>query len=112
MSSSFIPSIGSGEIGIAAPKIDPLGSNPFRMGIMKTQGEGGSFSEVMSGLVSNLNNEVQKPDKMIAEAMINPEMDIHDVMMQVNKTEVTLNIATQATTKIIQGYEKIISLQV
>jgi len=112
MNDSMIPKVD--YIGtITDAKIDTVGPNPFRLSVVKTGDESTkNFSEVMMDLVKSLDDEAKKPDKLMTEAMVNPEIDIHDVMIAVNQAEITMTVATQVTTKILQGYEKIISMQV
>ena len=38
--------------------------------------------------------------------------DIHDVITAINKADLTVTVATQITTKIVQAYEKITQIQV
>jgi flagellar hook-basal body complex protein FliE len=112
MDNKFIPSVDLTRM-ITNNKIDTGGPEPFRLAIAKPVDETTkTFSDVMAELTNNIDETAKKPDKMIAEAMVNPNIDIHDVMIAVNQSEITLTIATQATTKLIQGYEKIISMQV
>jgi flagellar hook-basal body complex protein FliE len=112
MFNSFIPKVDLPQM-MANSKIDTNQPQPFRLKAIKTPDTAfQNFSQVMHGLIKNLDGEVKAPDKLMTESMINPEVDFHDVMLKVNEAELTLTIATQATTKIIQGYEKIISMQV
>lgn len=111
MFDSYIPKIDEAKL-ILNPKIDTDGPAPFRLSAVKPEKEIQSFSGVMNNLIKGFDQEAKKPDKMIAEAMVNPDIDIHDVMIAVNQSELILTIATQGTTKFIQGYEKIISMQV
>lgn len=111
MFKSFIPKI-DGLKMMENSKIDTSMNSPFRMNAVKPQQDVSSFSGMMTNLISGLDAEAKRPDKMVAEAMVNPEVDLHDVSIAINQSELTLTIATQATTKIIQGYEKIISMQV
>ncbi|MGD9581044.1 MAG: flagellar hook-basal body complex protein FliE [Vampirovibrionia bacterium] len=111
MSNSFIPKVDGFKM-MENPKIDTAMSSPFRMNAVKPEQDVSSFSSVMTDLISNLDTQAKKPEKMVAEAMVNPNVDLHDVAIAINQSELTLTIATQATTKIIQGYEKIISMQV
>lgn len=112
MNDSFIPKVDMPEM-ITNSRIDTGGPMPYRLSAIKTPETGNaSFSEVMVNLVKGLDDDAKKPDKIMTEAMVNPNVDIHDVMLAVNQAELTLNIATQVTTKIVQGYEKIISMQV
>lgn len=112
MFDSFIPKINNTNL-IANSKIDAISSpQPFRLNAIKVNEGKPAFTEVMGGMLKGLDNVAKKPDKMVQEAMVNPEIDLHDVAIVMNEAELTLNIATQSTTKLIQGYEKIISMQV
>ena len=72
-----------------------------------------SFKGVMSGLTQNLNSNINAPDQLLKDAMTgNNNVDIHDVMTAMAKAEISVNIATQATTKVIQAYDKIMQISV
>ncbi|MFI3299887.1 MAG: flagellar hook-basal body complex protein FliE [Candidatus Gastranaerophilales bacterium] len=71
------------------------------------------FKQVMSGLVENLNTELNAPDNLLKDAMSGSKnVDIHDVMTSMAKSEIAINMATQITGKVIQAYDKIIQIQV
>jgi len=73
----------------------------------------GSFKGVMSGLTQNLNKDLNAPDQLLKDAMTGQNgVDIHDVMTAMAKAEISVNVATQATTKVIQAYEKIMQISV
>ena len=76
------------------------------------QKEGVSFKSVLSGMVSNLNSEIEKPDQLLNQQMMgNSDVDIHDVMTAMAKAELGVTVATNVTTKIIQAYDKIMQIQ-
>ena len=73
----------------------------------------GDFKSVFSGLVENFNNELNAPDDMLKDVMSgNTNIDIHDVMIAMSKSEITVNVATQAVGKVIQAYDKVMQIQV
>lgn len=75
--------------------------------------EGTSFKGVMSGLVQNVNKDLSAPDQLLKGAMTgNDDVDIHDVMTAMAKAEMTVSVATQVTSKIVQSYEKIMQISV
>ena len=75
--------------------------------------ETANFKSVFSGLVEHLNTEMAQPDALLKDLMMgNKNIDIHDVMTAMSKAELSVSVATQATTKIIQSYEKIMQIQV
>jgi len=88
------------------------GDNPMRLQSMGNSPEILSFTDVMSGLVKEVNSTVKAPDAVLESAMLGNGADIHDVMIAMSKAEVGLNIATQMTTKVMQAYEKIMAIQV
>ena len=71
------------------------------------------FKQVMSGLVENLNTELNAPDDLLKDVMSGSKnVDIHDVMTAMAKSEISINVATQLTEKVIQAYDKVMQIQV
>jgi len=88
-----------------------MGMKPMRLDSID-QPAGADFKTVFSGLVNNLNTEVEKPDALMVDLMNgNKNVDIHDVMTAMAKAELGVSVATQITTKVIQAYEKIMQIQ-
>ena len=72
-----------------------------------------SFKGVMTNLAGNLNQEINAPDQLLKDAVTgNNNVDIHDVMTAMAKAELSVNVATQITSKVIQAYDKIMAIQV
>lgn len=89
-----------------------IGNNPVRLQSINTSPEVSKFTDVMTGLIKEVDNTIKAPDAVLESAIVGNGADIHDVMLAISKAEVGLNIATQMTTKVIQAYEKIMSIQV
>jgi flagellar hook-basal body complex protein FliE len=71
------------------------------------------FKQVFSGLVENFNNELNAPDDLLKDVMQgNKNVDIHDVMVAMSKTEISVNIATQAVGKVINAYDRIMQINI
>ena len=71
------------------------------------------FSSVMSGLVENLNTQMEAPDNLLKDVMMGKEnVDIHDVMTAMSKAELAVSVATTVTGKVIQAYDKIMQMQI
>lgn len=71
------------------------------------------FKQVMSGLVENFNTELNAPDNLLKDAMSgNQNVDIHDVMTAMAKSEISVNVATQVVGKVIQAYDRVMQIQV
>ena len=113
MSSSFFPRVDlAGRIEHSKIDVGFSGIPSARMDSIESTG-GGSFKGVMSGLVENLNKDLNAPDQLLKDAMSgNNNVDIHDVMTSMAKAELSVNVATQVTSKVIQAYDKIMQIQV
>lgn len=113
MSNGFFPKIDlAGRI--QQSKIDTgLGSMPSIRIDAISDTPTTSFKGVMNNLTNNLNQEINAPDQLLKDAMTgNNNVDIHDVMTAMAKAELSVSVATQVTTKVIQAYDKIMSIQV
>lgn len=88
------------------------GMQPVRIGGVEDTNTP-NFKQVMSGLVENFNEELNAPDNLLKDIMQgNKNVDIHDVMTAMSKSEISVNIATQLTGKVIQAYDKIMQISV
>ena len=102
------------EARIQHSKIDSwgMGMPSARMNRVEEVGTA-DFSSVMSGLVENLNTTMEAPDNLLKDVMMgNENVDVHDVMTAMSKAELAISIATTATGKVIQAYDKIMQLQI
>ncbi len=72
-----------------------------------------SFKDVLTNMVSTVNEQMNKPDDLLAKAASGTgEVDVHDVMIAMSQAEITLTVATNAVSKVIQAYDKIVQIQV
>ena len=84
-----------------------FGMNPLN------KSETADFKTVLSGLISNVNNDLQKPDQLLSEQMSgNSEVDVHDVMTAISKAELGVTVATQVTAKIITAYNAVMQISI
>lgn len=81
--------------------------------LSQTEGaNGGAFKNMLADMAQNVNQTMQAPTTMMEEHVMHGTHDIHDVMMANSKAELTVNIAAQFTTKIVQAYDRITQIQV
>lgn len=84
----------------------------MRMDRVEAQGSP-DFKQVFSGLMEDLNTEMNAPDNMLKDVMSgNRNVDIHDVMAAMAKSEVTISVATQMVGKVINAYDRISQISV
>ena len=72
-----------------------------------------SFKDALSSIAGNLSNDMNAPDALLKRAMSGDrDVDIHDVMTAMAKAEMSVSVVTQATSKVIQAYDKIMQISV
>ena len=96
----------------ASMPIDEFSQKGFGISKIKENG-GADFKTVLSGLVSNLNSELEAPDRLMNQQMMgNPDVDIHDVMTAIAKADISITMATQMTTKVVTAYNTVMNISI
>ena len=92
--------------------LDDFSKQGFGMSKLDEKGET-SFKNILSGLVSNVNAEIQKPDQLLQEQMLgNSEVDIHDVVTAIAKADLSVTMAVQMTSKVVAAYNQIMNISI
>ena len=85
---------------------------PMRLDSVNPENKVGTFSETMLNMARNLNETVNAPDTAMQDLLTGNGADIHDVITAINKAELSVSMATQITTKVVQAYDRIMNIQV
>ena len=109
MKDKFIPKLKL-QADITETKLNPF-APPMRLESIGTTEEIPDFKQVFTDLVKNVDNTMKAPDQVMEDAMLGNGADIHDVMIAISKAELSVKVATQMTSKVIQAYEKVMSIQ-
>ncbi|HSA07095.1 MAG TPA: flagellar hook-basal body complex protein FliE [Candidatus Gastranaerophilales bacterium] len=109
MKDKFVPRLNL-SANITETKLNTL-DTPMRMNRIGITDEIPDFKDVFTDLVKNVDLSLKEPEKVMNDAMLGNGADIHDVMIAMSKAGLNVNIATQLTSKVIQAYEKVISIQ-
>lgn len=105
----IVPNINIFSNSISSMPVDEFSQKGFGASNVS----GSDFKTVLSGLVSNLNQEVEKPDQLLNQQMSgNPDVDIHDVMTAISKAEIGVTLATQVTSKVINAYNTVMNISI
>ena len=95
--------------------LDIVGKTSNFMSEMQIDGTSGikkgEFKDFLGGLVQGLNKEIEAPDAVMKE-VISGSADVHDVMAAIAKSDIQVSMATTATSKILQAYEKVMNIQI
>ena len=107
------------------PQINAISAIPKGVGIepkemMKTSfvdspssanGPSKSFLQTMDHMVQGADESMKAPDKLLERYFTTGDVDVHDLMIANTKADITINIASQVATKIIQAYDRIQQIQ-
>jgi len=71
-----------------------------------------SFSATLNKVVNNL-NDVQRHSRIgMEDFAAGADIEVHEVMMGIEKADLTMNLALQVRNKILEGYNDIIRMQI
>ena len=63
--------------------------------------------------MENFNQELNAPDNLLKDVMQgNQNVDIHDVMIAISKSEISVNLATQMVGKAINAYDRVMQINI
>lgn len=72
-----------------------------------------SFTETLEKAMDNLKDTHTKSEKLMADyASGKEDIDVSEVMLAVEKTSMTTELAMQLRNKLVEGYQEIIKMQI
>lgn len=108
----LVPNVNIFSNSLSSMPIDEFSQKGFGVSSLKDS-PSSDFKTVLSGMVSRLNNEVEKPDQLMNEQMMgNTEIDIHDVMAAISKAELGVTLATQVTSRVVNAYNTVMNISI
>ncbi len=74
--------------------------------------EGASFGQTLGAVLNKANNVMSEPEKLTIKAVNTGDVDIHEVMIALGKSEVAFKLITAVTQKVVGAFDKLTSMQV
>ncbi|MDI6717092.1 MAG: flagellar hook-basal body complex protein FliE [Actinomycetota bacterium] len=100
-------------MGLNPVKLDAI--NVGDVGIAKLESSANealdSFSDVLKKTIDKV-NDLQKDADIAIEKFVAGEIDIHDVMVEVEKANVALQLTIQLRNKVIEAYQEVMRMQI
>ncbi|MCC6544158.1 MAG: flagellar hook-basal body complex protein FliE [Nitrospirae bacterium] len=87
-------------------------SVPDSSSVTKINGEGNSFAEMLKGSVDKVNTIQNEADQAVQNLLLGKDQNIHQVMIAVEKANLSLQMMMQVKNKIMSAYEEIMRTQV
>jgi flagellar hook-basal body complex protein FliE len=72
---------------------------------------GGGFGDTLRAAIGSVDQLNQTSDTQVAELMQGDRQDIHNVMIAVEKADVTFQLMMQVRNKILNAYQEVAKLQ-
>jgi flagellar hook-basal body complex protein FliE len=74
--------------------------------------EGGSFAEVLSESLAQVNSLQQEADAAIQTLATGGPTTLHDTMLAVQKADLSFRLMMQVRNKIVEAYQEVLRMQV
>lgn len=100
MSNTMLP-------GIGLPTAPSAPTTPSSSG----SGVGGSFSDTLKSAIGSVDQLNQTSDSQVTELLHGDRQDIHNVMIAVEKADVSFQLMMQVRNKILNAYQEVAKLQ-
>jgi len=88
-----------------APALEGYITNDERIG-------GPTFGHTLGSLLQKANDTMAVPEDLSIKALQTGNVDIHEVMIALGKSEVSFKLITAITQKVVSAFDKLTSLQV
>ena len=89
-----------------------VNQTPMRVDAINSDEKIVSFADTVKGMAKDLNDTVNAPDRLMEGMLTGDGTDVHDVINAINKADISVTVATQVLTKVVQAYDKIMQIQV
>ncbi len=93
------------------PELPKLGG-PLHGAITNDQVAGNSFGETMLSMIGKANETMSKPEQLSIRAVTTGDVDIHEVMIALGKSEVAFKLITAVTQKVVGAVDKLTGMQI
>lgn len=96
----------------ALPSLTPI-SNPQSLENSEKESKGGSFSQMLSNAIGEVNDLQIQADKSIESVTTGKgEVSTHEAMIALEKADVAFQLMSTIKTKIVRAYEEVLRTQV
>lgn len=115
--SSSLTSVQGNQVSVKASKPQHFTDfdstlGPTSLETSKTTTQESEFYRSLIGTFNTLNNEIVDADKLTERFLVKPEkINVHDVMITLQKSKLNLDLTRTIIQKSIEGYKTLINLR-
>ncbi len=97
---------------IAPLSVQPTTTRTAVEGGRKAREGGADFAQGLNRAIDSLNRAQNEADDMVARMVTGQVDDIHQVVLAVEKANLSLQLAVQVRNKVVEAYQEIMHMQV
>lgn len=71
-----------------------------------------SFTQWMAAEISQLDQQIRQSDGAVQDLALGKAENLHDVMLEIEKTRTAFQLTMQVRNKVLEGYQEIMRMQV
>ena len=94
------------------PGLPQMPQIPTLQGQVSNISGGGTFGNVLSDMLGNVNEMMNKSEQLTEAAVTTGKVNLHEVMIAMAEEEIALGLTTQVAGKFISTVEKLTQMQV
>ena len=79
---------------------------------VKVQESRGDFAAWMDKQFAELNQDIKSADQLVRDLAVGENNNLHQVMLQLEKTKISFQLALQVRNRLLEGYQEIMRMQV
>ncbi|MGA8298858.1 MAG: flagellar hook-basal body complex protein FliE [Terriglobales bacterium] len=76
-----------------------------------SQGEQGNFGDTLRSAISSVDQLNQSSDSQVTELLKGDRQDVHNVMIAIEKADISYQLMLQVRNKILNAYQEVSKLQ-
>ena len=71
----------------------------------------GSFASTLKRFIADVDGQLQKADSMMKEFAVGKRADLHNVMIETQKADLSLRLLLRIRDKLLEAYQEIMRMQ-
>ena len=92
--------------------INQLNSLASQFSTTTNKTEAGGFSDMLKNVIADTNKEQIEADRAVEELNTGKAKNIHEVMISMEKADISMRILVQMRNKIVEAYQEIMRMSV
>ncbi len=94
-------------------KIEPFSQGTLPAKVQKApSGDDRSFADTLKRFIAEVDGQLKEADSMMRDFAVGKRADLHNVMIQTQKADLSLRLLLKIRNKLVEAYQEIMRMQV